>query len=149
METNLRVGWFWVPNTFPKPYLNSKPISLVVRSKGPSLKDTIYMVPRPLQKLDGASNTSPYVHILQGIGGVPCLLVDGSHWSCLDHVTICLRSNDAADHSLSLQTAPTDDAQKSSVSWSSLNAPMGTWRTRNQEPNKEHRWGPDQRPSEG
>ena len=37
-EANLRVGQFWVPNTFPRPYLNSKLISLVVRSKGPSLR---------------------------------------------------------------------------------------------------------------
>ena len=35
-EANLRVRWFWVPNTFLRPYLNSEPISLVVRSKGPS-----------------------------------------------------------------------------------------------------------------
>ena len=35
-EANLRVGRFWVPNTFPRPYVNSNPKSLVVRSKGPS-----------------------------------------------------------------------------------------------------------------
>ena len=35
-EANLRVGQFWVPNTFLRLYLNSKPIFLVVRSKGPS-----------------------------------------------------------------------------------------------------------------
>ena len=32
------VGQFWVPNIFPKLYLNSELISLVVRSKGPSSK---------------------------------------------------------------------------------------------------------------
>ena len=31
-ETNLRVGRSWVPNTFPKMYLNSEPISLILRS---------------------------------------------------------------------------------------------------------------------
>ena len=37
-EADFRVGRFWVPNTFPRPYLNSEPISLVVRSKVPSSK---------------------------------------------------------------------------------------------------------------
>ena len=40
-EANPRVGWFWVPNTFPKPYLNSEPISLLVRSKRSFLKRTL------------------------------------------------------------------------------------------------------------
>ena len=37
-EANLRVGQFWVFNTFRRLYLNSEPIYLVVRSKGPSLR---------------------------------------------------------------------------------------------------------------
>ena len=37
-EANLRVGRSSIPNTFPRAYLNSEPISLVVRSKGPSSK---------------------------------------------------------------------------------------------------------------
>ena len=37
-EANLRVRQSWVPNTFPRVYLNSEPISLVVKSKGPSSK---------------------------------------------------------------------------------------------------------------
>ena len=37
--------------TFPRPYLNSEPISLAVRSKVLPRKDAIYIVPRPLQKL--------------------------------------------------------------------------------------------------
>ena len=47
-EANLRVRQFWVPNTFPRSYLNSKPISLVVRSMVLPQMDAIYMVPRSL-----------------------------------------------------------------------------------------------------
>ena len=43
-----------VPNTFLSIYLNSEPISLVVRSKV-LREDAIYMVPWPLQKLSGDS----------------------------------------------------------------------------------------------
>ena len=46
---------------------------------------------------------------------VPGLLVVSSHWSCQDHTTLCLWNGDMAYHS-SLQTTPTDDAQKSLVS---------------------------------
>ena len=55
-EANHRVGWFWVLNTFPRPYLNFEPISLVVRSMVLPWEDAIYMVPRPLQKLSGDSH---------------------------------------------------------------------------------------------
>jgi len=48
-EANLRVGRSWVPNTFPRTYLNSELIYLVVRSVVLPWKDTIFMVPRPLQ----------------------------------------------------------------------------------------------------
>ena len=37
-EANLRVRWFWMLNTFSRLYLNSKPTSLVVKSKGSSSK---------------------------------------------------------------------------------------------------------------
>ena len=40
-----------MPNTFPRTYLNSEPISLVVRSMVLPQKDVIFMIPRPLQKL--------------------------------------------------------------------------------------------------
>ena len=63
-ETNLRVGRFWVPNTFPRMNLNSKPISLIVRSMFLPQKDDIYMVPRPFQKLGGDSKT-PCVYIIK------------------------------------------------------------------------------------
>ena len=55
-EANLRVGKFWVPNTFLRSYPNSEPISLVVRSMVLYREDAIYMVPRPLQKLGGDSH---------------------------------------------------------------------------------------------
>ena len=42
-EANLRVGRFWVSNTFPRPYLNFKPISLVVKSKRFFLERTLYI----------------------------------------------------------------------------------------------------------
>ena len=61
-ETNLRVGQSWVPNTFPRTYLNSKLISLVVRSMVLPWEVAIYMVPRPLQKLRGNSNIFCCVH---------------------------------------------------------------------------------------
>ena len=51
------------------------------------------------------------------------LLVNGSHWSHLDHATLCFRSNDMANHSF-----PTNDTNwwctKSSTSWSSTRAPI-------------------------
>jgi len=40
----------------------------------------------------------------QGVGGIPCLLVNGSYRSCLDHATLCLRSGGMANHSF-----PIDD----------------------------------------
>ena len=43
-------------NTFPRTYLNSEPISLVVRSMVLPQNDAIFMVPRPLQKLGGDSS---------------------------------------------------------------------------------------------
>jgi len=43
----------------------------------------------------------------QGAWGVSGLLVYGSHWSCLGHATLCLKSGDIASLP---QTAPTDDA---------------------------------------
>ena len=61
-ETNLRVGQSWVPNTFPRTYLNSKLISLVVRSMVLPWEVAIYMVLRPLQKLRGNSNIFCCVH---------------------------------------------------------------------------------------
>ena len=42
-EDNLRVRRFWVPNTFPRPYLNSKSISLIVKSKRSFLERTLYI----------------------------------------------------------------------------------------------------------
>ena len=51
-----QVRWSWVPNTFPRMYLNSGPISLVVRSMVLPQENAIYMVPRPWQKLGGDSN---------------------------------------------------------------------------------------------
>ena len=42
-EANLRIGRFWVPNTFPRPYLNFEHISLVVRSKWSFLEKTLYI----------------------------------------------------------------------------------------------------------
>ena len=46
-----------MPNTFLRPYLNFKPISLVVRSKKVlPWEDTIYRVPRSLQKLGDDSH---------------------------------------------------------------------------------------------
>ena len=58
-EANLRVGRFWVLNTFPRPYLNSKLISLIVRSMVIPQKNAIYLVPKPLQKLGGNSLLRP------------------------------------------------------------------------------------------
>ena len=58
-EANLRVGQFWVLNTFPRPYLNSKLISLIVRSMVIPQKNAIYLVPKPLQKLGGNSPLCP------------------------------------------------------------------------------------------
>ena len=49
-----------MPNTFPRAYLNSKPIFLVVRSMVLPQEDAIYMVLRSLQKLGG--NSDPCVH---------------------------------------------------------------------------------------
>ena len=49
-EANLKVWWSWVPNTFPRTYLNFEPISLVVKSMVLSQKDAILIVPRSLQK---------------------------------------------------------------------------------------------------
>ena len=60
-EANLRVGRFWVPNTFLRPYLNFESISLVVRSMVLPRKDAIFMVPRPLQKLGGDSPLCPHL----------------------------------------------------------------------------------------
>ena len=40
-------------------YLNSEPISLVLRVMDLPRKDAIYMVPRPLQKLGGDSSLVP------------------------------------------------------------------------------------------
>ena len=57
-----------MPNTFPRVYLNFKPISLIVRSKILPRRDAIYIVPRPLQKLGGNSQT-PCVHSGDSIGG--------------------------------------------------------------------------------
>ena len=54
-ESNFRVGHFWVPNTFLKPYLNSEPISCSKIKNVLPRENTIYMVPRPLQKLGGNS----------------------------------------------------------------------------------------------
>ena len=54
-EANLRVGRPWVPNIFPRTYLNFKPISLVVRSMVLPQMDAMFMVPRSLQKLGGDS----------------------------------------------------------------------------------------------
>ena len=74
-EANLRVGRFWVPNSFLKLYRNFEPISLVVRSMVIPWEDAIYMVPRRLQKLDGNSKKkkkkkpTPFVHIGDSIGG--------------------------------------------------------------------------------
>ena len=51
----LKVGQSWVTNTFPRTYLNSEPISLVLRSMILPQKDAIFMVPRPFQKLGGNS----------------------------------------------------------------------------------------------
>ena len=34
----------------------------------------------------------------QGVRGIPCLLVDGSHRTRLDHATLYLRSSDTANH---------------------------------------------------
>ena len=45
-----------MPNTFPRTYLNSKLISLVIRSMVLPRKDAIFMIPRPLQKLGGDSS---------------------------------------------------------------------------------------------
>ena len=56
-----RPSVYKVPNTFLRMYLNSKPISLVVRSKVLVREDVIYMVPRRLKKLGG---DSPCVHTL-------------------------------------------------------------------------------------
>ena len=78
-EANHKVGRSWVPNTFPKAYLNTKPISLVVRSMVLPREDTIFMVPRPLQKLGGNSNSYalcpqvslrwlPFFETLRGLG---------------------------------------------------------------------------------
>ena len=58
-EANLRVGRFWVLNTFPRLYLNSKLISLIVRSMVIPQKNAIYLVPKPLQKLGGNSLLRP------------------------------------------------------------------------------------------
>ena len=44
-----------MPNTFPRMYLNSESISLVVILIVLPLKDAIFIVPRPLQKLGGDS----------------------------------------------------------------------------------------------
>ena len=55
-EANFRVEWSWVPNTFPRMYLNSEPISLVVRLMVIPWKDATLMVLRPLQKLCGDSS---------------------------------------------------------------------------------------------
>ena len=54
-EANLRVGRSWVPNTFPRAFLNTKPISMIVRSMVFPQEEAIYMVPRPLQKLGSDS----------------------------------------------------------------------------------------------
>ena len=58
-EANLRVGRFWVLNTFPRLYLNSKLISLIVRSMVIPQKNAIYIIPRPLQKLGDDSPLCP------------------------------------------------------------------------------------------
>ena len=60
-EANLRVEQFWVLNTFPKLYLNSEPIFLVIRSMVLSRENAIYMVLRLLQKL---GSDSPFVSIM-------------------------------------------------------------------------------------
>ena len=61
-EANLRVRRSWVLNTFLRTYLNSEPISLIVRSIVLPRENAIYTVPRPLQKLGDDSNTFPCVH---------------------------------------------------------------------------------------
>ena len=58
-EANLMVGRFWVPNTFLRPYINYKHIPLVVKSIVLPWEDTIYILPRPLQKLGGDSPLCP------------------------------------------------------------------------------------------
>ena len=42
-EANLRVGQFWLPNTFLRSYFNSKFISLVIRLKRSFLGRTLYI----------------------------------------------------------------------------------------------------------
>ena len=85
-EANLRVKRFWVPNTFPRPYLNSKPISLVVTSKCPSSKERyIYMIFRPLQKLGGNSFVVSIVVI--GVGKLLALCL--SLYQLLTRLHIC------------------------------------------------------------
>ena len=62
-EVNFKVGQFWVPNTFSRPYLNFKPIFLVVRPIVFPWEDATYMVPRPLQKLGSDSHPlCPHTH---------------------------------------------------------------------------------------
>ena len=61
---------------------------------------------------------------LQCVGWVPSLLVCSGHWSCQDHTTLCPWNDNMAYHSFP-QMTPTDDAQKSSMSWLSTHAPMG------------------------
>ena len=59
-KANLRVWRFWMPNTFPRSYLNFEPISLVVKSMVIPQENAMYMVPRPLQKLGGNSPLCPH-----------------------------------------------------------------------------------------
>ena len=44
------------------------------------------------------ASTKVYIFSFQGVGGVPYFLVDGSHWMCLDHATLCLRNGGMANH---------------------------------------------------
>ena len=69
-----------------------------------------------------------------------------------NHTILCLWNNDMAYHS-SPQMMQTDDAQKSSVSWSSTQLPIGMPRSvpkekKKEKPIKGHWWDTGQRPSE-
>ena len=55
-KANFKVGWFWVPNTFSRPYLNFESIFLIVRSIVLFWEDAIYIVLKSLQKLGNDSH---------------------------------------------------------------------------------------------
>ena len=57
-----------------------------------------------------------FILLSNNTGRISSFLVDWCHRSSLGRTTFCLKDKAMTDYSYSLQTVPTDDAKKSSVS---------------------------------